>query len=176
MSSLDPRQLEFDAALAEVVARADRPTDVNRLVAAAVRLRDAFTALGVNAEPAEPVEPVSLDVRTAELGILAAAAELAGGRASQNRVIEAHEALMAARTGATTADPAGHRWTLSDGPIGGVSLTLPLDEDDEPATVWLDPRGDGPLFPDQAGLTADQAARLASALAVAARAARGVEL
>jgi hypothetical protein len=37
---------EVDAALAEVVERASHPTDVNRLIAAAIRLRNAHTALG----------------------------------------------------------------------------------------------------------------------------------
>jgi len=36
---------ELDAALAEVVARAEHPQDINRLVAAAVRLRNAHRAL-----------------------------------------------------------------------------------------------------------------------------------
>lgn len=53
MPTPDPiRQLEFDAAVREVVARADRPADINRLVAAAVRLRDAFTALHADQAPA----------------------------------------------------------------------------------------------------------------------------
>lgn len=36
---------EFDAALKEVVERAANPTDVNRLVAAAIRLREAYREL-----------------------------------------------------------------------------------------------------------------------------------
>ncbi len=41
----DPRQVDRDAAPAElVVARAAQPADVNRLVAAAVRLRSAVLA------------------------------------------------------------------------------------------------------------------------------------
>ena len=117
----DPRQLDLDAAVREVVTRAAQPTDINRLVAAAVRLRSAHLALRADPSPADPIDH----------GVL-------------------------------------------DGPIAGVSVTFPLDEDDEPATVWLDLPA-GALFPDQAGLTADQAARLASALAAAVEVARGAD-
>ncbi|WP_395727127.1 hypothetical protein [Nakamurella sp.] len=167
------RQLDFDAAVREVVARADRPSDVNRLVAAAVRLRGSSLALhDANPTPAAS-EP---GVRTTELGVLAAASELAGGRASQNRVIEAHEALVAARSCSPgprpDADQTGRRWTLDDGPIEGVSLTLPDSAGDESATVWLDLPADSAMFPDQAGLGVDQAAQLADRLHDAVAAAR----
>lgn len=83
-----PEQAEFDAAVAEVTVRAGNPTDVNRLVAAAIRLRVAFGALVNTESDADQVdEQVGID------DVLHAAQELANGRAGQNAVIEAWERL-----------------------------------------------------------------------------------
>lgn len=40
-----PERAELDAAVAEVAMRADHPQDVNRLIAAAIRLREAHAVL-----------------------------------------------------------------------------------------------------------------------------------
>lgn len=87
-----PEQAEFDAAVAEVTVRAGNPTDVNRLVAAAIRLRSAFGALVHTESDTDQVdEQVGVD------DVLHAAQELANGRAGQNGVIEAWERLQSSR-------------------------------------------------------------------------------
>lgn len=45
MDTYAPERAELDAAVAEVAMRADHPTDVNRLIAAAIRLREAAAVL-----------------------------------------------------------------------------------------------------------------------------------
>lgn len=48
----ESRQRDLDAAIAEVAMRAGEPADINRLVAAAVRLRQAYLRAG---EPTRPI-------------------------------------------------------------------------------------------------------------------------
>lgn len=157
MPAPDPRQLDFDAAVREVVARADRPSDVNRLVAAAVRLRGASLALhDANPAPEQPCD-------------FAAWCDSTCPDDFEPDVRGTRRDILHIR-----------RWPLSGGPLERVTLgqleipqEAPRRPGDDDLVVWLD--HEDARMHDAVELSVDQADQLAGALAAAVRAARGAD-
>lgn len=165
----DARYLDADVAFAEVVERAARPADVNRLVAAAVRLRAATLALrgedaAMNPQPATCETVAWCDATCGNF-----TPDVRGTRTARWHTRSFDE--VATQGGAHAA--AG----LTTLRVSLGQSELPPEETpeagDHDTTVWVDLSRPG-LEPIELSLelTVDQAAALAGSLAAAVSAAR----